>query len=493
MGNKPSLTLELDSHTADAGVDTRIEAFLDIVKSYVEINRGKKEKANDFKIAETLYEDGKLFVIDSSGKKYSLKDKRVKVMFPSMGRIGNRFIAAAMSYRGINTVAMGEPGKDELNAGKNVSLCKECMPLMLTTGTLLKYLKERESSDEVLLYFMPETAGPCRFGQYNTFVKTLLQKDRIADVAVLSLTADNGYAGLGNRFAIRAWQGIVVDEVLEEIYSNLLVVAKDKDKAIKIYDEVVDKIIKSLSNDSWKEVKKVLKSAVEKLSEIETKFSIEDAKKVALVGEIYVRRDAFSKSGLIEKMAEKDIIVKVSPASEWIYYCDYIVKKRLSTGSTEADKYRTILISWFKEHFEKKIKKMFGKLKFYTPHMIDVEKVVKSAEGLISPNLTGEAILTVGAAINEILDEVSGVINIGPFGCMPSRIAEAVLNEKLEEKKIELCGKDEKMQETLKEFEHLPFITIEVDGSPLPQLMEAKLESFALQVERVHNYMKETR
>ena len=30
MGQKPSLTLELDSHTADAGLDTRIDAFLDI-------------------------------------------------------------------------------------------------------------------------------------------------------------------------------------------------------------------------------------------------------------------------------------------------------------------------------------------------------------------------------------------------------------------------------------------------------------------------------
>ncbi|MEJ2420840.1 MAG: acyl-CoA dehydratase activase, partial [Acidobacteriota bacterium] len=39
MGRKPSLTLELDSHTADAGVDTRIEAFLDVVASYIETER----------------------------------------------------------------------------------------------------------------------------------------------------------------------------------------------------------------------------------------------------------------------------------------------------------------------------------------------------------------------------------------------------------------------------------------------------------------------
>ncbi len=34
MGTKPFLILELDSHTADAGVDTRIEAFLDIIEGY---------------------------------------------------------------------------------------------------------------------------------------------------------------------------------------------------------------------------------------------------------------------------------------------------------------------------------------------------------------------------------------------------------------------------------------------------------------------------
>mgnify|MGYP000025195753 CR=1 FL=1 len=90
----------------------------------------------------------------------------------------------------------------------------------------------------------------------------------------------------------------------------------------------------------------------------------------------------------------------------------------------------------------------------------------------------------------EIADKVAGVINIGPFGCMPSRIAEAVLNEKLEERKLEISKDKPHVQRVLSEFENLPFMTIEVDGSPLSQLVEAKLESFMLQVDRVHNEMK---
>ena len=38
MDNKPSLTLELDSHSADAGINTRIDAFLDIVNNYKKNN-----------------------------------------------------------------------------------------------------------------------------------------------------------------------------------------------------------------------------------------------------------------------------------------------------------------------------------------------------------------------------------------------------------------------------------------------------------------------
>ena len=34
MKTKPSLTLEIDSHTQDAGVNTRVEAFLDIIERY---------------------------------------------------------------------------------------------------------------------------------------------------------------------------------------------------------------------------------------------------------------------------------------------------------------------------------------------------------------------------------------------------------------------------------------------------------------------------
>ncbi|MBW2576259.1 MAG: activase, partial [Deltaproteobacteria bacterium] len=54
MGRKPSLTLELDSHTADAGLETRVEAFLDIIAAYRQLlaerpdNNGKRYGQCDY-------------------------------------------------------------------------------------------------------------------------------------------------------------------------------------------------------------------------------------------------------------------------------------------------------------------------------------------------------------------------------------------------------------------------------------------------------------
>ena len=46
MGSKPYLILEIDAHTADAGVQTRLEAFLDIVRNFRAGQSGRAERFN---------------------------------------------------------------------------------------------------------------------------------------------------------------------------------------------------------------------------------------------------------------------------------------------------------------------------------------------------------------------------------------------------------------------------------------------------------------
>ena len=43
----------------------------------------------------------------------------------------------------------------------------------------------------------------------------------------------------------------------------------------------------------------------------------------------------------------------------------------------------------------------------------------------------------------------------------------------------------------MEEVPHLPFLAIESDGNPFPQVIEARLETFILQSFRLHEVMNE--
>jgi predicted nucleotide-binding protein (sugar kinase/HSP70/actin superfamily) len=123
--------------------------------------------------------------------------------------------------------------------------------------------------------------------------------------------------------------------------------------------------------------------------------------------------------------------------------------------------------------------------------MIDVEKTIDSARHLLSVHFRGEGILTVGLALREILHESCGVISIGPFGCMPARVSEAILKKEMTpEGKARLPGWSHKAHE-FDETGPFPFLALETDGSPFPQLIEANLEAFVLQARRLHEKMKQ--
>ncbi len=119
-----------------------------------------------------------------------------------------------------------------------------------------------------------------------------------------------------------------------------------------------------------------------------------------------------------------------------------------------------------------------------------MEEFINNASPHISPDLAGEAVLTVGGSLTEVVSHSCGVIAIGPFGCMPNRLSESILNETMNrEDKLATDPKNRQLRTVLADVEELPFLAIESDGSPFPQLINAKLESFCLCAKRLHERM----
>ncbi|MGB5987280.1 MAG: acyl-CoA dehydratase activase-related protein, partial [Desulfobacterales bacterium] len=369
MGRKPSLTLELDSHTADAGLETRIEAFLDIVAAYRRLKTqappasAKNSEVNTtFQPARTQRRQEKLEVITSAGERLPLNHPRVTLLFPSMGRLGTEALAAIARGAGLN--AKAHPPADELvlKTGRAHSSCKECLPLILTTGTLLNYINNGRRSDEVLVYFMPTGSGPCRFGQYYIYMEDLIRRMEIADVAMLALTSENTYSGLGKNFERNGWWGVVISDGAEDIRSMLLANAQEPKAALETFEAEWQAILKAFEMSQWAPLEKQLEASMARLKRIPLKRPPAHVPTVALTGEIFVRRDGLSRRYITEHLAREGFATTCAPIAEWVRYTQYLVDVGLAEESFSlGERLRHLLRKKYMTSSERRIKSILAR------------------------------------------------------------------------------------------------------------------------------------
>ncbi|SEM20576.1 CoA-substrate-specific enzyme activase, putative [Syntrophus gentianae] len=497
MGNKPFLILELDSHVADAGLETRIEAFLDIIRNYRELylkqQRSAAAPSRETAPARVDHEDFR--IDDSHGISYSLSHPRVHLVFPSMGRFHTDAIAAIFRSAGVRATALADSDEEVLKLGRGNTSCKECLPLQLTVGSLLKYLRDRKEKEELLVYFMPTAGGPCRFGQYSQFMKAMIERLGIPDVTLYSLNAANSYEDLNaSNLTLKIWTGIVLADRMEDIYGVLLSAARDRDAAITVFQEERRKLLSALEvSPELKALRPCLEEVAARLKSIPLKRRPAEIPTILLTGEIFVRHDDLSRQYLIESLADQGFATKVASVMEWIYYTDLCNQKGWVDRTLSAkDKVSLFLRSTWMKKYERTISKVLAKSDLIPDRQEDVPHLVEQASPVLNPLLLGEAVLTVGAALVEVPDPYCGVIALGPFGCMPNRVSEAILTPEMNRgKRMPRKRSRKKPGSTAESLQNrpLPFLAIESDGNPFPQIIQAKLEVFLLQAARIHDLL----
>ncbi|MBD3241711.1 MAG: activase [Chitinivibrionales bacterium] len=487
MGAKPSLTLELDQHTANAGIDTRIEAALDIMSAWRRRGTVTAQADKPVRMAR-MTNDGTPHVVDSDGRRLALRHPDVEIVLPPMGRYSAAAVAAVMRGVGINARVLSTAGdRESLMLARRNATCKECLPYLVVTGAFLRYLQHERPPNRVTLLFIPTGGGPCRLGQYRRALADTVERKRLRNVAVLTVTDENGYGGMGTRSLLRAWQAIVLADLFEDMRSMLTVTAQDVPSALMQLDESWGELLNAFQGKLSVRISVLATLVARRIAQIPLKRRPQDVPAVALIGEYYVRKEEFSRRNVVDYLHRHGFAVRVAPAMEYLCYSNYNLIQGLQEGSfSPLQRLLFRVRAAVQEWWEWRLKSIMAGSGLYRLEMTDVARTIGGVRHLVNENFRGETILTVGSALREVVDHTCGVIAIGPFGCMPSRMAEAILK-----KEMNVAGKRRTpgvhaRLEALAPDTQLPFLSIETDGNPFPQTVEANLEAFVVQARRLH-------
>jgi predicted nucleotide-binding protein (sugar kinase/HSP70/actin superfamily) len=403
-----------------------------------------------------------------------------------MGRAISELGSAAMRNFGFSCEPVPPPDFNTLMLGRKHTLCKECLPLILVTGSMLETERLRKSTDEMLLYFMPTSIGSCRFCQYYIFLQRLIEKKRIPNLTMLTFSSGNSFAGIGTKNIITLVKSLIVADVMDDIRNAICVLAADPDSAIETYNRQMQKIAECIQ-DRPSALYGVLRRVASTLRSVKLRHPLAQAKKVLLAGEIYVRKEEFSSHGVVDRLMRHGIVVKRAPIIEYLHYTDSLTVRESSYSSKTGfrDRLEISVRNLLKRRFEARIKRILSQSGLYEFETVDLEKILSLGSRFINRSFTGEMILVIGSFFKEIARHVHGVISIGPFACLPTRLIEAILSQE-----CRIVGNDRLKGmhgiDHLGQFATLPFLSVESDGNPFPQILQSKLEAFCLQVDRLH-------
>jgi predicted CoA-substrate-specific enzyme activase len=422
MEGKPFAIIETDGHSGDAGTRTRIEAFLHCVNE-------------DLATGGTAGAGGRLDAIEADRQQMlDVVREKATVLIPRMGP-GAGALAACLNGIGVPAEALPPTDRDALRLGRRYTSGKECVPMTLTLGSLLGRLEESRDTDEKFSFFMPNSAGPCRFGVYNTLHKITLEKLGWQDrVRVWTPSAEGYFKGVPAGFATLAFAGLMAIDLLLEGMYDARPVETCKGAAQEIYTRRqaelhaalkaagksglgLGEALLEVASGRLYGVTEVLVGAAREYAAIKDDREIPS---VLVVGEIYVRCDPFANDFVIDRLEERGIRSRFAPIYEWVEYCDYMNAVEGRTKSL-GDKATTLVQQMVQKTLYEAMADELG-----WPTRMTVQDSLEAAKPWLRQKLEVESVLTLGGPVYEWQrGHIDGVVSVGPLECMPNKIAES--------------------------------------------------------------------
>jgi len=381
-------------------------------------------------------------------------------------------VRAALRASGFDAEVLPESDQETLLWGKKYSSGKECFPFITTTGDIVKKTKSPDFVPERAAFFMPTAHGPCRFGQYCQLHRIILDKVGLPQVMVLSPDSQDSYSsieGLNLDFQIRGWLGIVATDILEKLARETRPYEHIPGQTDRVYQECLRLISQNLEGRKAS-ILKTMRVVRHKFSEIPLDRRVRKPI-IGVVGEIYIRSNRFTNNNLVRKIEALGGEAWVAPICEWIFYTNYQYLARSRDLGQRFEALKARLKNQIQVWMEHMLARPFHHM-LLNAEEPSTKKVLEYSAPYMHPSFGGEAILSVGKAIDYIKRGASGIINTMPFTCMPGLVVTAI---------------SKKFRE---DFHNIPWLNIAYDGQEENTAM-TRLEAFMHQAREYQRWAKE--
>lgn len=346
-------------------------------------------------------------------------------------------MAAVLRSIGIDAEVIPLADQETLQLGGRHTNGEECYPLRLTVGDFLKILEKPGTDPNKVAFFMATGQGPCRFGQYAPYVKSMLASQGYSGVTILAPACETGYSDFGevsSLYVRGGWRAIVSSDILTKLLLKTRPYEAVRGSADKLYDESLAGLCSTLEvpyssgKEQMQAIQACLLNVRSQFRALETKPD-PDRPLIGVVGEIFCRLNTFSNNDLVRRLEEFGAEVWINDVAEWIWYVNdgQFQALRLRGKRFSLDAFGAHVRTHFQQKDEHELGSLFQEEFRGYEEPREMNEVLTFAEPYLPPlGASGEMVINTGKAVYFARKGADGVIDISPFTCMNGIICEAI-------------------------------------------------------------------
>ncbi len=454
MGEDPYLTLEVDEHSGDAGMVTRIEAFLDTIKR---TRLKEPEKAiEDMSVAGSR---GVISIFKPSKKIKELE--RTVYIYNASGH--SHIGAAAFQSIGVDARVLPMPDEQSEELGRKYASARECHPYLVTTGDLVKKVQSAGFDPDRSAFMTLNFDGSCRMSQYGLSQKLVLKRLGFSHVPVIapitSIRHDDATRMFGINWAKAVWKGWLATDVLLKKLLHTRPYEINRGESDRVYEKAIQDISAGIVKGNFDDA---LKRSIAAVDAIPVKK--ENRPVIGIVGEFYSCMNHWSNNDIIRVFESLGAEVRYgpSPTDYAVFFTEAYPGVHWYRGEYMAALYYYIRRSWLMG-LKGRIEGMLGDDIYQDCRVPRVADRIKAAAPYATDAIDPVVTVNLSKAENYAMRGCSGIANLIVLNCLYGTLATAIY------KKVQ------------REHNQIPMITMIYEGLK-PTNEKTRIEAFVHQV-----------
>jgi len=488
LGGRTFCYLEIDSHTAHAGFETRIGAFLDIIEENKRCKAAGEYKFDTIHSRDATARQAKLssdfsHILDSTGRRIDFDDPHVVHIHTDItSRFAAQMTASIYQQHGLKCRVIDKPSPEIMQYARKVCSGRECIPMTAMTGAIVDDIQNKRNPDEISIYFSLDQEGPCQNGAWPIIWNVFSHRLDLSNIIWgASRNTTPNHLGLSSAMLSDINDAALVGDLFEEAENALKCATQNKSTAQDSFNIAFQSFNKALMNGD--KLAAALASWTDAVAKIPLEFSIEALPKVLIFGGLnvmfvhYPVTNYFITQGIIPKivdMAEGACWLASEDMSRYGFKHGFIKpSEQMSCSPSKQD--RQAALKARKSRFgikriesrQKKFRDIMASSGLLFDRHRPFADIMETGHNYISYNGFTETPVTTGRYVCSLKDGLfDGYVNLGSFNCQPAMNSQAIVRP-------------------IANASDAPYVALDCEGPWISANQRKQLETVAVQAKRI--------